>query len=165
MFVGRPSWLSTSTPIASAPNGITVAKYNGLPSTMPSGCFTYGMIVSCSFDLQPASPANASEAPINFKKLRRSTDSSHSERVPRKFPVHQFVKMRIFGQLVERAPVLLARLGAAAWRAPPPDPAAGRSASAEARLLPHCRAHRREKPRRSGASRNICVRRRSYRPS
>jgi hypothetical protein len=36
IFVGRPSWLSTSRPVATPPIVIAVAKYSGLPTVGPS---------------------------------------------------------------------------------------------------------------------------------
>ena len=37
ILVGRPSWLSTSSPVATPPSGIAVAKNSGLPGTISSG--------------------------------------------------------------------------------------------------------------------------------
>src|SRR5258706_37281 len=47
---------------------------------MPSGCLTYGTTYCSGVRPQPERPAKASDAAISFRKSRRSTESSHSER-------------------------------------------------------------------------------------
>src|SRR5688572_6306832 len=60
-------------------NGIAVAKNNGRPGTSSSGCRTYGTSSSSGWRVQALTPASASDAPINFRKFRRPTGSSHSD--------------------------------------------------------------------------------------
>ena len=79
IFVGRPSWLSTNTPLATPPSDIAVAKNNGLPGISSSGWRTYGTIISVGCTVQAVTPASAIDALINFMNDRRPTGSSHSD--------------------------------------------------------------------------------------
>ena len=68
-------WLSTSSPVATPPSGIAVAKYSGSPGTISSGACTYGKTFSVGWRVQALTPASASDAPISFRNVRRSTGS------------------------------------------------------------------------------------------
>src|SRR5271157_4680954 len=78
-LVGRPSWLSTSTGVAYPPNGIALAKNNGRPSVIGSGCRTYGTMGSSGCFTHADSPASAIEAVISFMKSRRDAPSGHTD--------------------------------------------------------------------------------------
>ena len=56
-----------------------------------------------------ARPASPNDAAINFRTVRRELPSSISVRVRRKFAMHPLAEFRRVGQLVQAAPVLLAR--------------------------------------------------------
>ena len=75
IFVGRPSWLSTSSPAATPPSVIAVAKNSGLPGTRSSGWRTYGTIFSGGCRVHAVTPASATDAPISFRNVRRATGS------------------------------------------------------------------------------------------
>ena len=76
ILIGRPMWLSTSTPVPKPSNGTAVAKKSGLPGTIDSGCSTYGTIDSGGSTAQPATPESASEAPMRRRNWRRLVRSS-----------------------------------------------------------------------------------------
>jgi len=72
-FRGRPSWLSTSTPIASAPKGNGGGEKQWLAKNHAIRLFHIRNDVGLFVGLAARKPANARDAAINLRKSRRST--------------------------------------------------------------------------------------------